>query len=137
MPEQGSPSEEEVLRDQYAAVNERDFERAMSHYADDVVLVITGSGIRSGTFEGREAVGNWFGDWLRTFERGARFDEIEISEAEDGRLLLVTAHHARGRASGVEVEAKIRWLYRLRNGKIVHVEGNGEFLHPLEAPADA
>jgi ketosteroid isomerase-like protein len=28
----------EVIRDQYAAVNERDFGRAMGHYADDVVL---------------------------------------------------------------------------------------------------
>jgi ketosteroid isomerase-like protein len=113
----------EVIRDQYAAVNERDFERAMSHYAEDVVLVARGRGIRSGTFEGREATGDWFGDWFRTFDRGARFDIKEISEAEDGSVRLVAEHQARGRASGVEVRGIVVWLYRLRDGKIVHVEG--------------
>ena len=30
----------EVVRDQFAAVNERDFPRAMGHYAEDVELVV-------------------------------------------------------------------------------------------------
>ena len=34
----------DVLRDQFAAVNERDFPRAMGHYAEDVVLIITHAG---------------------------------------------------------------------------------------------
>lgn len=114
----------EVIRDQYAATNERDFERAMSHYADDVVLVIHGEGIRAGTFEGRDAVGHWFGEWFSTFDRGARFEIREISELRDEEVALVADHHARGKASGVEVHGTVAWLYRLRGGKIVRVEGN-------------
>jgi ketosteroid isomerase-like protein len=120
-------SDIEVIRDQYAAVNERDFERAMAHYAEDVILVIRGKGIRSGTFEGREATGEWFGDWFRTFERGAHFVIEELSERDDGSILLIAEHRARGRASGVEVQGTVTWVYRVEGGKIVRVEGTGEF----------
>jgi ketosteroid isomerase-like protein len=123
----------EVIRDQYAAVNERDFKRAMSHYADDVVLVVIGEGIRTGTFEGREATGRWFGDWFSTFDEDARFEITELAELEDGTVLLVADHHARGRASGVEVHGTVAWLYRLRDGKIVRVEGNTSAEDVLES----
>ena len=63
----------EVVRDQFAAVNERDFPRAMSHYAEDVELIVDREGfLEGGRFNGREAVGQWFADWFETFERGYR-----------------------------------------------------------------
>ena len=127
-------SDIEVIRDQYAATNERDFARAMSHYADDVVLVVRGQGIRSGTFEGRKATGSWFGDWFRTFDRGAHFEIKELDEREDGSIRLVAEHQATGRASGVQLQGTIVWLYRLRDGKIVYVEGTGEFDQPQTGP---
>jgi ketosteroid isomerase-like protein len=123
----------EVIRDQYAATNERDFERAMAHYADDVVLVVHGEGIRAGTFEGREAVGRWFGEWFSTFDRDARFEIRRISELEDGSVALVADHQARGRGSGIELHGTVAWLYRLREGKIVRVEGNTAL---AQLPAD-
>jgi ketosteroid isomerase-like protein len=111
----------EVVRDIFAATNERDWARAMSHYAPDVVLVIPGAGLRSGRFEGKQAVGEWFGDWFRTFDRDYHFD---IDEARKiGDLIFIHAKHGgRGRASGVEVHSESSYLYRVRDGKIVYVE---------------
>ena len=45
-----SKEDVEVIRDQFAVTNERDFTRAMGHYADDVVLIVApdASGGRSG-----------------------------------------------------------------------------------------
>ncbi|HEX8855573.1 MAG TPA: nuclear transport factor 2 family protein [Thermoleophilaceae bacterium] len=58
-----------VVLDQYAATNERDFARAMGYYADDVVLVVHPEAfVEGGTFEGRDAVGQWFANWFTTFE---------------------------------------------------------------------
>lgn len=111
----------EIVRDQYAATNERDFERAMGHYADDVELVVP-AGIRGGTFHGREAVGGWFGDWFSSFDRDARFEIRELIELPSGAI-VVADHFARGRSSGAAVEGEFIWRYRLRDGKIVHVEG--------------
>src|SRR5436190_18539180 len=113
----------EVVADQYAATNERDFERAMSHYAADVELIAPPGYLQAGTFKGRHAVGRWFGDWLSSFDAAARFDVQEMSAMEGGAVLVVAEHHARGRASGVEVHGSVVWLYRLREGKITKVEG--------------
>jgi ketosteroid isomerase-like protein len=112
----------EVVRDQFAATNERDFPRAMSYYAEDVELVVSPDAfLETGTFTGREAVGQWFAGWLRTFEPGYRF---EIDDARDlgDVVLLVATHHGRGRASGAAVRGQTGYLYTLRDGKIVRAE---------------
>src|SRR5688500_10898739 len=64
-----------VVCGQFAATNERDFPRAMSHYAEDVELVVDPDAfLERGTFKGRHAVGQWFANWFRTFEPGYHFD---------------------------------------------------------------
>jgi ketosteroid isomerase-like protein len=112
----------EVVLDQFAATNERDFPRAMSHYAEDVELVVDREAfLQGGTFKGRDAVGQWFGDWFRTFEPGYRF---EIEEARDlgDAVLLVATHRGRGRTSGAEVHGETGYLYTVRDGKVVRAE---------------
>jgi ketosteroid isomerase-like protein len=112
----------EVVRDQFAATNERDFPRAMSHYADDVELVVHPDAfLENGTFSGREAVGEWFANWFTTFEAGYHFD---IEEARDlGEVVfLLASHHGRGRSSGAEVRGQTAYLYTVRGGKVVRVE---------------
>ena len=123
----------EVVRDQYAATNERDFARAMAHYDADVVLIVPPGFIDPGTYQGRDAVGAWFGDWFRSFDRDARFELKEISEPVDGAVLLVADHRARGRASGVEVHATLVWVYGIRGGKITRVEGHATRAEALAA----
>lgn len=118
-----SESDLEVLRDQYAAVNERDWERAMGHYAEGVRLTVASSYINAGTFDGADEVGRWFGDWMSQFGADLRFEITELTELEDGRILLVADVHARGRASGAPVLGQVVWAYRFRDGKITEVGG--------------
>ena len=122
----------EIVLDQYAATDERDFRRAMSHYAEDVEMVVP-TGIRAGTFKGPQAVGEWFGDWLSTFERDARFDIEQITEADDGSVLLIAKHHATGRASGAKIEGEVVWHYRLRDRKIVRLTAYDDRTEALKA----
>lgn len=112
----------DVVRDQFAAVNERDFPRAMGYYADDVELDVGPDVFLSaGTFKGRKAVGQYFGDWFATFKRDYRFDINETRGGGD--LVYVSAtHHGRGRISGVEAQLETGYLYTVRGGKIVRVE---------------
>jgi len=112
----------DVVLDQFAATNERDFPRAMTHYAEDVELVVHPDAfLQSGTFTGRDAVGEWFGDWFRTFEPGYHF---EIEEARDlGEVVFLNAsHRGHGRTSGAEVHGQTGYLYTVRDGKIARVE---------------
>ena len=122
-----------IIRDHYAATNARDFERAMSHYAEDVELIVPPPYLAAGTFSGKEAVGRWFGDWLSAFDRNARFDLAEIRQGAEGEVLVVAEHHARGKMSGAEVQGEVIWLYRLRDGKIIRVEGFDARAEALEA----
>lgn len=128
-----SQADVDVVRQQFAATNDRDFARAMSYYAEDVELFVDpDSFLESGRAKGRDAVGRWFGNWLSTFEAGYHF---EIEEARDlGEVvLLVAAHRGRGRSSGVEVHARTAYLYKVRDGKIVGVELYGDRKRALEA----
>jgi ketosteroid isomerase-like protein len=112
----------EVVRDQFAATNERDFARAMGHYAEDVVLVVeSGAFLESGTFKGSQAVGEWFANWFATFEPGYHFEIQEVRVVGDVVFLDAT-HRGRGRTSGVEVRGRTGYLYTVSGGKIVRLE---------------
>ena len=105
-----APNDMDVVRDQFEAVNERDFAKAMDAYADDVVLVVDLDFVDPGTYEGREAVGRWFGRWFSTFEPGYRFKFEEIRMIS-GRVYLDASHGGRGKASGIEVAGRMGYLY--------------------------
>jgi ketosteroid isomerase-like protein len=123
----------DIVLDHFAATNERDFPRAMSYYAAEVELVVHPDAyLEAGTYSGRDAVGEYFGNWFRTFEPGYRFD---ITEARDlgGVVLLVATHHGHGRASGVEVHGETAYLYTVRDGQIVRAELYRDRAAALEA----
>ena len=123
----------EVVLDQFAAVNERDFARAMTRYAEDVELLVdSDSFLEPGLFRGREAVGQWFANWFATFEPGYHFDIEETHDLEEG-VLLVASHHGRGRASGVEVRGRTSYVYTVRDGKVARVELYGDPARAREA----
>ena len=129
-----SQADVDVVLDQFAAVNERNFARAMDLYAEDVRLYASPeSGPKAGAFEGKEAVGEWFGDWFRTFAPGYRFEIQEARELDGGVIFLVATHGGRGRLSGVEVHGETGYLYRVSDGKIAQVGFFGGREEALEA----
>jgi ketosteroid isomerase-like protein len=113
----------DAVRDQFDAVNERDFQRAMDGYADDVVLVI-GSEVflTAGTFEGKEAVGEWFGDWFRAFGADYRFEITDARDLGGGLVFIHATYRGSGRASGVGVHDESAYLYRVEGGKVIRVQ---------------
>ena len=112
----------DVVLDQFAATNAREFARAMDLYTEDVELVVDHEAfLRGGTFTGREAVGAWFADWLTTFEPGYRFEIVEVRDL--GNLVFLdAAHGGRGRTSGIEVTGRTGYLYTVRDGRIARAE---------------
>jgi ketosteroid isomerase-like protein len=124
-----------VVRAQFDATNRRDWAAAMDAYAEDVELVV-GSDflLAAGTFHGREAVGQWFGDWFRTFSGGFKFDIVDLRDAGE-RAALWARHTARGSQSGVEVVGDFFYEYRVRAGKIVFVRFCGSWGEALETLA--
>jgi ketosteroid isomerase-like protein len=121
----------DLVLEQFAATNARDFERAMEIYGDDVVLVVgDGWGITAGTYEGKATVGEWFGDWFREFASDYHFEITESRDLGDGLVYLAAEHGGSGRSSGVEVGSTSGYLYRVTNGLITRVQ---LFVTPEEA----
>jgi ketosteroid isomerase-like protein len=117
-----SQADVEVVRDQFAAVNERDFPRAMDGYAEDVVLVAPEGFPSRGTFEGKEAVGEWFGDWFRQFGSDYRFEIKETRDLAGGLVYVFAEYSASGRASGAVVSDANAYLYRVKGGRVSRVQ---------------
>ena len=124
----------EIVVGQFEAVNARDFEAAMDAYADDVALIAHDSLAEAvgRTATGKQAVGEWFGDWFRQFAPDYRF-EIEDVRGRADRVFLVATHRGRGRASGAPVEGQTAYVYTVRSGKVCRVELFSERDEALEA----
>ncbi len=121
-----------VIREQYEATNRRDFGRVMDLYTDDVVLRVPRvEGVQNpGTYRGKEAVGEWFGDWFRAFAHDYRFEIKEIRELDGGLIFMHATHAGQGRLSGVPVSDENAYLYRVRDGRIGEL---GFFATPEDA----
>jgi ketosteroid isomerase-like protein len=95
----------------------------MDAYADDVELVAHDElgEVVGAAATGKDAVGEWFGDWFRQFAPDYVF---EIEEARDeGEIVFVLArHHGRGRVSGAPVATRTAYVYTVRAGKVCRVE---------------
>ena len=90
--ESTTPDLEELIRGSVEAVNERDYDRAMTIFASGVVWDTSPIGL--GAYEGREAVRAFFEDWIGTFEEW----EVELEEFCDlgnGVVFYVQVHSGR------------------------------------------
>ena len=117
-----SQADIEVVRAQFEGVNERDFQRVMDLYAEDVVLVAPPGFLIRGTFEGKEAVGEWFGDWFRQFADDYRFEIKETRDLGGGLVYVFAEYSASGKASGAVVSDSNAYLYRVKDGKVSRVQ---------------
>jgi ketosteroid isomerase-like protein len=131
------PSPAEVVRAQFEAVNRRDFAAAMDLYAEDVEL--HGFGELAGDVPpGKDAVGEWFGDWFRSFAKRG-FEILQV--AENGDAVALTARlTATGRRSGVELSEHFHYVYMVRDGKVARVQFCPSYADALAlagAPASA
>jgi ketosteroid isomerase-like protein len=113
----------ELVRGYFDAASRGDFAAAMAAYSPDVVLVVPDNVVaaKAGTVMGRDAVGEWFGDWFRSFARGYRFG-IEELRPVDERVVAVVRHSGTGRASGVPMDWSIAYVFTIRDAGIARLE---------------
>ena len=118
----------------FESTNKRDFQAVMDAYADDMVLVNHGELRVAGGpgVVGKEAVGEWFADWFRSFERDYRL-EVEGTHDLGDRVLLFATHHGRGRTSGAPIDQQGSWIYTVHDGKVVRCDIYSDRSAALEA----
>jgi ketosteroid isomerase-like protein len=127
----------EVVRRYFEAASHGDFASAMAEYSPDVVLVVPDGVLptEAGTVTGREAVGEWFADWFRSFARGYRFD-LEETRLVGNRVVVVARHSGVGRSSGAPIDWSIGYVFTIGAGKIARLELHRGLEDALTAAGD-
>jgi ketosteroid isomerase-like protein len=111
-----------------------DLQIAFDAVAEDVTYAFHGDTRRlSGADEltGKPAALKWMVDWFSRF-RDYRFEIEEVRDWGD-RVLVVTIHHAKGRASGVPIHEQTAQVMMVRDGKITRQDFYADRAEALQA----
>lgn len=124
---------EELVREQFRRWNagERDVDPAQVHPDAVVYSAMTGN-----EFRGRDAVLLWMGEIDEQFENWELTID-EIRSVPGDRLLALGSVHFRGRASGVEFNQPMGWLYEFDAGRVMalrNIVGHDAAIEAAEPP---
>ena len=112
----------EIVRRVYEAATRRDAATVLALYDPEVELDSTRLGIvdsAGGVYRGHEGLRSFFRGWHEAWGN-IEYDYEELIDAGE-QVISVVTRHARGRASGIEVERPFALLWSLREGKVVRV----------------
>ena len=101
-----------------------DLDEAVDALAEDVTFVFHGESRHlagATTLTGKKAAGALLTDWFSRFAPGYR---MEVDESRDWgeRVLVVTTHRSKGRASAVPISQQTAQVMTVVDGKIVRQE---------------
>jgi ketosteroid isomerase-like protein len=122
----------ELVRRVFRAFNDRDLDRLLAMYADDVEWrLIGGFAALTGDYvRGRDALRMSLMDWIDNL--GGSTEIEKMVEAGDRVLVLFSAAGA-GRASGAAVTQRFAQVYTIDDGQISAVDSYSEPTEALKA----
>jgi len=110
----------EQLRRGYEALNRGDVSVVLELLDPDIEWHEPAPSPEQGSHCGRDSFEQFFRGWIESFE-GFRVEPEEVVERGE-RLIAVVRQSGRGRASGVEVEARLAHVWTVEDGKAVRWE---------------
>jgi ketosteroid isomerase-like protein len=122
----------ELVRRALDAYRDRDIDALIPFLDPEVEFSSAIVGPAEGNLHrGHEQVREWHADSVESFEEL----QLELTEFRDlgDRVLAFGRIHARGRESGLELDSPTGWIFTVRNGALLRMQG---FLDPQSA-ADA
>jgi ketosteroid isomerase-like protein len=117
----------EVVREAWDAYSRGDYDR-IAGFHDPHIVVVT---LEDGALYGNNAVLANYERWDEAWE-GAETTLEEVIGHGD-RVFVAARFHARGRASGVEVETRLYEVYTVRDGKVLRIDEYATRDEALEA----
>jgi ketosteroid isomerase-like protein len=104
----------ELLRRGIQAYNASDTGAVLALLHRDVVIVNSDALLNSGTFQGHDGYRKWVGQWHEAWELFQNIPE-EIVPVGERHVVARVRGGGRGRASGLEVEMEVGWVYEMRD----------------------
>jgi uncharacterized protein len=115
----------EIVREVYDAATRRDTATVLALYDPEIewdFLTGPGEGLfgQGGLYRGHEGLRRWFREWSDALDH-IEYEAEELIAAGD-QVISKAKMRARGRASGIEVEAMTLYaVWTIREGKVVRV----------------
>ena len=123
----------ELVRRAYEAFNRAGLDALLEYVHPDAEYDITAAiGPYAGVYYGRTAIRNLFADYFEAWE-SVRLKPEDFIEVDEDRVVVPFRVHARGKGSGVEVEAQITHVWTVRDGKAVRMAAYNDKAEALEA----
>ena len=128
--ESGAPSEilrermseenVEIVRRGYVALSQGDGDALRDLAGPDLVVDFSRRLMEPGVMRGRDEALAWFSQTRETWEDWPVWEPQELIDADD-KVVAYIRTAARGKGSGVEVEAYVWNLWTFRDGKVVEL----------------
>jgi ketosteroid isomerase-like protein len=122
-----SQENEEVVREVWDAYSRDDYDR-IAGFHDAHIVVVT---LEEGALYGNNAVLANYERWNEAWEGAETTPEEVIGHGD--RVFVAARFHARGRASGVEVETRLYEVFMVRDGKVLRIDEYATRDEALEA----
>lgn len=111
----------DLVRRVYEAAANRNASEVFDLYDEQVELDASRLGMFSEVFRGHDGLRKLFRDWHEAWGE-IEYSYEELIDAGEDTVISVVRRHARGRASGVDVEHPFALLWTVRDGRVVRVE---------------
>jgi ketosteroid isomerase-like protein len=122
----------EVVRRALEAFNEGDTASVIELMDPDIEFVPVRAVLDGSSYRGHEGFKRFVADMGEDWEDFHPTSEL-FRDLGDGRVLVLGRFHARGRASGIEIETPGAWVNEVRDGKIVHMRFYADEAAALDA----
>ena len=106
----------EVVREAWDAYSRGDYDR-IAGFHDPHIVVVT---LEDGAVYGNDAVLANYERWDEAWEEAET--TLEEVRGHGDRVFVAARFHARGRASGVEVETRLYEVFTVRDGKVLRID---------------
>ena len=117
----------EIVREAWDAYSRGDYDR-IAGFHDPHIVVVT---LEDGAVYGNDAVLANYERWDEAWEEADTTLEEVLGHGD--RVFVAARFHARGRASGVEVETRLYEVYTVRDGKVLRIDEYATHDEALEA----
>ena len=118
----------ELVRAGFAAYNRGDLDTLMEMYAPDVEFVT----LLLGNLRGREAIKRIYEENRATLA-GYRLDPEELIDVNDGQVIAVARLGGKGHTSEIGLDARMAFLFTVRDGLLVRQQSFRGKADALEA----
>ena len=110
----------EALQRGYQALNRGDLSGVLKLLDPEIEWHEPEPSPDAGAHTGRDSFERFFRSWIDSFD-GFRVEPEQVLERDD-KLIAVVHQSGRGRASGVEVDARLAHVWTVKNGRAIRWE---------------